>query len=172
MDKPCSIECCNKRAARVGMCGMHYMRKMRHGDPGHLVQPKGLSLRDRFDRAVVIKNGCWDWSRKVDACGYTRVFYGGKWLVGSRASWELHRGAIPAGLHVCHKCDNRRCTNPEHLFLGTIADNNADKVAKGRQYRKHGPVCLRSDCANKSRKIGLCTKHYNAQYHASRRLSD
>jgi len=50
----------------------------------------------------------------------------------SRVSWELTYGAIPPGAWVLHHCDERLCTRPDHLFLGTVADNNADMVQKGR----------------------------------------
>lgn len=50
-----------------------------------------------------------------------------------RVAWTLSNGAIPDGLCACHRCDNPPCCNPAHLFLGTRADNNADKVAKGRE---------------------------------------
>lgn len=52
-----------------------------------------------------------------------------------RLAYEMCIAPIPRGLHVLHRCDNPPCCNPDHLFLGTIADNNADKVAKGRQMR-------------------------------------
>ena len=52
-----------------------------------------------------------------------------------RASWEIFRGLLPAGICVLHKCDNRKCVKPTHLFLGTLADNNRDCVRKGRNCR-------------------------------------
>ena len=60
----------------------------------------------------------------------------------SRVSWIIHFGDIPRGMHVCHKCDNPECTNPEHLFLGTAKDNALDKESKMRGIRR----LSQSDC--------------------------
>lgn len=60
---------------------------------------------------------------------------GGRWASSHRVAYELYRGAIPPGMHVLHRCDMPCCVNPEHLFLGSNADNVRDRVAKNRTCR-------------------------------------
>jgi len=73
---------------------------------------------------------CWEWTASL-VQGYGSFGKGH----AHRFSWELHNGAIPVGLWVLHKCDNRSCVNPDHLFLGTCQDNVDDLWAKDRGAR-------------------------------------
>jgi hypothetical protein len=92
-------------------------------------------LATRLWTRVRVSSGCWEWQGPRNLKGYGSI---GVWGKGStmpahRAAWILTNGFIPAGLHVLHRCDNPPCCNPDHLFLGTNADNVADKMVKGRQ---------------------------------------
>lgn len=79
------------------------------------------------------EEGCLLWMLAVGKGGYGNVWFGGKYVNAHRLAWTLTHGPVPAGMLVCHKCDNHRCVDPEHLFLGSQLENMADMVAKGRQ---------------------------------------
>lgn len=108
-----------------------------------------LPLEQRFWSKV--KKGkpdeCWDWVGGCRPGGYGNimVFRNGKKVMAQahRVVWALTRGTIPKGLHVLHRCDRRRCVNPQHLFLGTAGDNIRDAVAKGRQVCGYGIAAKR-----------------------------
>ncbi len=75
---------------------------------------------------------CWEWQGCLEG-GYGRFRYEGKMILSHRLVWTLINGEIPNDLWVLHKCDNRKCCNPKHLFLGTRLDNMEDMWNKGRQ---------------------------------------
>lgn len=83
--------------------------------------------------------GCWNWSGMKSKTGYGQVKRDGKFIFAHRYSWTLHNGEI-GSLFVLHKCDNRICVNPDHLFLGTQKDNQQDMKNKGRHcYGERSP---------------------------------
>jgi hypothetical protein len=94
---------------------------------------KNKTLTKKFWERVIKTNGCWKWEGSKVVKGYGRIKLNGKAYPAHRLSWEIHYGPIPSGLCVCHKCDNPPCTNPDHLFLGTHADNQHDCFLKGRR---------------------------------------
>jgi len=120
---------------------------------------KPMDQKDRIRRAVEFNTttGCWEWQKSKDRLGYGRL----KVSLGSRSAFrytsahryahELWIGPIPDGLSVLHKCDNRSCCRPDHLFLGTQQENIADMHMKGRGPRgyKRDPVTCRQNAMKK-----------------------
>jgi len=97
------------------------------------MKPKRQQTKESFLKKVRIKSsGCWHFTGAINTTGYGVVGFKGKVWQAHRLSYYFHNGAIPDGLMVLHKCDNRRCVNPDHLFLGTAKDNTQDMINKGR----------------------------------------
>lgn len=98
---------------------------------------------DRFWKLVDVSGGaddCWNWQGSIGTNGYGKISIRSRDFNTHRVAWELTHGPIPSELCVLHRCDNRRCVRPSHLWLGTSSENTADRHAKGRDARgeSHG----------------------------------
>ena len=100
-----------------------------------------MTVTERLLAKVKKSDGCWLWTGAISIYGYARFLHGGKNRFAHRVAYTLFVGPIPDGMSVCHKCDTPRCINPDHLFLGTLADNMMDCVSKGRHYQAKKIKC-------------------------------
>jgi len=96
------------------------------------------SIKCRFMSKVDKTDSCWNWTAGVSSFGYGQFSVGHRGYGAHKYSWIMRKGEPPKGLFVCHKCDNPKCVNPAHLFLGSQADNMNDKVKKKRAQKGIG----------------------------------
>jgi hypothetical protein len=129
---------CKAKAITKGYCDKHY-RRLLNGQSINALSKFEKSEEQRFWEKVdrLSDDECWNWigSILVGKNGGYGTFNAEGFSRAHRYSYKLHYGYLPSHACVLHKCDNRSCVNPHHLFLGDRADNAADKVGKGRQCR-------------------------------------
>jgi len=103
----------------------------------HLLSDSSIirTIKNRFYDKVLLpnENGCMEWISCINYLGYGQFYVNGVPIYSHRFSFHLHTGINPKGYSVLHKCDNRKCVAPYHLFLGTQADNVKDMINKGRK---------------------------------------
>lgn len=131
----CKILNCGLKHRARGLCKKHYERVRLWG------RLELQTFEMRFWAKVKKTESCWMWIGAQTKLGYGTVRHLGKQRRPHRISYEMHYGAIPLGLCVCHKCDVPLCVRPGHLWLGTIDENNKDKAKKNRAYRPKGELC-------------------------------
>ena len=121
-------------------------------------------LRGRFDSKYSIdKAGCWIWTASRHNTGYGAIgVAGNKVSTAHRVSWMLHRGPIPDGMWVLHKCDVRACVNPDHLYLGTVKDNARDLRERGNPYVPSFPWHDAEAAARRNAKLPRGAAHHRS----------
>lgn len=114
----------------------------------NILTTKKLLSRDELffklkESILVSDNGCHNFTKYKDRQGYGKICFNYKKYFAHRLMWELVFGEIPDDMCICHKCDNPSCLNIDHLFIGTVRDNNLDKINKGRDHNKSKTHCKR-----------------------------
>ena len=112
-----------------------------------------MKLEDFLKKVDKKDTGCWEWTGAMRRNGYGVIRVQGKMISTHRYSYEQHKSIIPSNLHVCHSCDNRKCVNPDHLFLGTRSDNMKDAYQKGRLHIPDGTKKFALNHKPKNRKL-------------------
>ena len=95
-------------------------------------EEKMIRYLKMFEEKVERKDGCWGWNSFIDSTGSGQIGSRNHIISAYRLSWLIHKGSIPKGLMVLHKCHNRACTNPAHLYTGTAKDNTRDMLIAER----------------------------------------
>lgn len=132
IDPPRICQACNKPFAIISTAAQRFCSPICAG------AGRRESLATRFWRKVDKTESCWIWIGERSHNGYGQIRSDEvqqRKRRASHVSWELHYGPIPSETYVLHRCDNPPCVRPDHLFLGTHADNMVDRSAKGRAAR-------------------------------------
>ena len=124
-----------------------------------------------FSKIAVRSTNCWEWTASTrSGSGYGQFGIDGYGEYAHRLMWVLFNGAIPSGMYLCHTCDNRKCVNPDHLFVGTQKDNMSDCKEKGRNsFGENHPksILTQNDIISMSidRNSGFSWKRLSDKYH-------
>jgi len=128
-------------------------------------------ILERLIDKIIPQDGCWGWTGSIHS-GRPGISVGKKSRIASRVMYEIAYGPIPDGMLVCHTCDNPTCLRPTHFFLGTIQDNSADMVKKGRSFKPKGELHpMHKLSEERVRQIKICLKRRMEQAKIAKRFN-
>lgn len=140
--KICSVNECNKPVKCKALCEMHYQRNRINGDPIATKIVRRNAPMGEFLEFYTNKSGnCWMWTGSGER--YGKITRQGRTVSAHRAAYEENFGPIPDGAVVRHKCDTPKCVRPEHLELGSNADNSRDMTDRDRQAKGTRQWCAK-----------------------------
>jgi hypothetical protein len=169
----CRVARCGKKHSSNGYCRNHARRFKLYGDPFVVKQVtyRGLTPEQYFWKHVRKNRGCWRWRGYTDGYGYGLWRMNGVHYRATHVAWEMTYGTLPQGMHVFHHCDNPPCVNPDHLFIGTMADNIKDMYSKGRGRGQFTSESVRGEHHGMAKLTALQVKDIRASSESSKALA-
>lgn len=135
-------ETCGKQYSRPGYQRPHRFARRRYCSK-KCESGRAVPVEERYWKYVIPEpnSGCWLWIGATTQRGYGHILRGrqGGYVLAHRLSYEMHKGPIPEGMMVLHKCDNPFCSNPDHLYIGSAQQNTIDMQTRGLGGRKLTP---------------------------------
>lgn len=137
MTMTCKLDRCERPKRARGYCEVCYRRLIYQGK---IITEKPKPLMQRITEKTKIgsSDDCWVWQGLINRTGYPTMKRNSKNTLVHRIMFEIHKGFIKDGMLICHTCDNKRCVNPEHLYMGTQKTNRQDCVRRGRTNQTRG----------------------------------
>lgn len=135
--KACVVSGCGGKVIARGLCNKHYCKAKYHGDLGLFDRVISNSIEDamiRYAPSGLAPDECWPWTGYVNDAGYGQFRSGGKLYRAHRVALARSGVEVPDSAFVLHSCDRPSCVNPNHLRVGTLADNNRDIAIRERSF--------------------------------------